>query len=57
MAQRLNPNTQCEQNANGQVAEVMLATEALAAERESKTVGEISGLLATMEWHSSTIKG
>jgi len=28
----------------------MLATKALAANRESKTVGEMSGLLATMKW-------
>jgi len=35
----------------------MLATEALAADKESKTVGEMSGLLATMEWRSSTISG
>jgi len=35
----------------------MLTTEALAADKESKTVGEMSGVLATMEWRSSTISG
>ena len=37
--------------------EWMLATEAFAADRESKTVEEMSGLVAKTECRSSTIKG
>ena len=39
------------------ISEVILATKALVAGRESKTVGEMFELLATIEWHSSTING
>ena len=34
-----------------------LATEALAADKELRTVEETSGLLASSEYHSSTISG